>query len=70
MLRQVKETQTYLDVPACLRCGGRMSLIAAIDEPRVVRKLLSHLILPTERPLPRSSPPAANSKRLLVGLPV
>ena len=49
-----------LDVLACPRCGGRMSLIATIDDPRVIRKILGHLGLATEVPQPRPSraPPA------------
>src|SRR5437870_13042750 len=51
-----------LDVLACPRCGGRMSLIATIDDPRVIRKILGHLGLPTEVPQPRPShPPPAST---------
>ena len=48
-----------LDVLACPRCGGRMSLIATIDDPRVIRKILGHLGLATEvpQPHPSRSPP-------------
>jgi len=47
------------DVLACPRCGGRMSLIATIDDPRVIRKILAHLGLATEVPQlhPSRSPP-------------
>jgi len=38
------------DVNACLECGGRMKLIAMIEEPAVIAKILSHLGLPTEPP--------------------
>jgi hypothetical protein len=38
------------DVNACLECGGRMKLIAMIDQPAVIAKILSHLGLPTEPP--------------------
>ena len=38
------------DVNACLECGGRMKLIAIIEEPAVIAKILSHLGLPTEPP--------------------
>jgi uncharacterized protein YbaR (Trm112 family) len=50
-----------LDVLACPRCGGRMSLIATIDDPRVIRKILGHLGLATEVPQahPSRSPPAS-----------
>lgn len=32
-----------LDVLACPRCGGRCAVIATIDDPAVVRKILTHL---------------------------
>jgi hypothetical protein len=32
-----------VDVLACPRCGGRMRLIATIEDPRVVRRILTHL---------------------------
>jgi hypothetical protein len=39
-----------------------MSLIATIDDPRVIRKKLGHLGLPTEVPQPRPAhPPPASS---------
>jgi hypothetical protein len=49
-----------LDVLACPRCGGRMALIATIEEPDVVRKILRHLGLPTEIPQPRPPPASAH----------
>ena len=44
------------DVMACLECGGRMKLIAMIEDPAVIAKILTHLGLPTE-------PPAAHPAR-------
>ena len=32
-----------VDVLACPNCGGRMRLIATIEDPRVVRRILTHL---------------------------
>jgi hypothetical protein len=49
------------DVLACPRCGGRMSLIATIDDPRTICKILGHLGLPTEVPQPHSSRPPPRS---------
>jgi hypothetical protein len=48
-----------LHVLACPRCGGRMRLIATIEDPRVIRQILAHLGLPTEGsdPFPFRSPP-------------
>ena len=47
------------DVLACPRCGGRLELIALIEDPRVIRRILNHLGLPAEVPVPRParSPP-------------
>jgi hypothetical protein len=47
------------DVMACLECGGRMKLIAMIEEPAVIAKILTHLNLPTEPPIanPARPPP-------------
>ena len=48
-----------LDVLACPGCGGRLRLLATIEDPDIVRRILSHLGLPTESPeaLPARSPP-------------
>jgi hypothetical protein len=41
------------DVLACARCGGRLRLIALIEEAAVIGRILRHLGLPTEIPVPR-----------------
>ena len=41
------------DVLACPSCGGRLRLIALIDEASVIQRILRHLSLPTEIPEPR-----------------
>jgi hypothetical protein len=43
-----------LDVLACPRCGGQMTLIATIEDPRIVRRILEHLGISTE--IPRTQP--------------
>jgi len=45
-----------VDVLACPRCGGRMRVIATIEDPVVIRKILTHLGLPTEVSGPRPPP--------------
>jgi hypothetical protein len=47
------------DVLACEKCGGRLKLIALIDQPAVIEKILSHLGLSTEPPRarPARAPP-------------
>jgi len=49
-----------LDVLACPRCGQRMRLVATIEDPAVVKKILDHLGLSTEVPeaQPARPPPA------------
>jgi hypothetical protein len=44
-----------VDVLRCPRCDGRMQLIATIDDPAVIQRILAHLGLPSARdgpPLP------------------
>ena len=54
-----------IDVLACPRCGGRLHLIALIEEAAVIDRILRHLGLPTETPAPRP----ARAPPLLVGVP-
>ena len=51
------------DVLACPRCGGRLRLVALIDEVAVVQRILRHLGLPTEVPeaRPARAPPLRDS---------
>jgi hypothetical protein len=48
------------DVLSCPRCGGRMTVLATIDDPAVIRRILTHLGLSTEAgeavSAPRGSP--------------
>ena len=44
--------QLGLDVLACPRCGGRLRLVALIEQALVVQRILRHLGLPTEVPEP------------------
>jgi len=48
-----------IDVLACRECGGRLRLLATIEDPAVVKKILSHLGIATEcpRPAPARPPP-------------
>jgi hypothetical protein len=41
------------DVLACPRCGGRLRLIALIEEAGVIQRILRHVGVPTEIPAPR-----------------
>ncbi|MCP4675347.1 MAG: hypothetical protein GY854_07550 [Deltaproteobacteria bacterium] len=46
-----------VDVLACEKCAGRMEIIALIDQPPVIKKILRHLGLPTEIPQARLARP-------------
>ena len=54
-LRRVFE----IDVLTCRNCGGSLRLVAAIDDPMVIRRILQHLGLPwaLPEPLPARPPP-------------
>ena len=47
------------DVLACPRCGDRLELIVLIEDPVLIRRILSHLGLPAAVPVPSParSPP-------------
>ena len=54
---QCLQRETFaVDVLACPRCGGHMRVVATIEDPVVIRKILTHLGLPTEVPAPRPPP--------------
>jgi hypothetical protein len=44
------------DALACPRCGGRVRVVATIEDPVVIRKILTHLGLPTDVQPPRPLP--------------
>jgi hypothetical protein len=39
-----------IDIEHCPQCGGRLKIIAAIEEPAVIAKILTHLGLPARAP--------------------
>jgi hypothetical protein len=48
-----------IDITTCNLCSGPMKIIAAIEDPHVIKKILSHLGLPTKAPStwPATGPP-------------
>ena len=53
-----------VDIEACARCGGKLAVIASIEEPEVIQKILAHLERTApdqhqaELPLGARAPPA------------
>jgi Putative transposase len=47
-----------IDIEHCPNCGGSLKIIAAIEDPPVIDKILSHLGLPTR------APPRAPARRV------
>jgi Zn-finger nucleic acid-binding protein len=50
-----------IDIEQCPQCGGTLTILAAIEDPSVIAKILAHLGLPARAP-PRS--PARSFDRL------
>jgi len=52
-----------IDVETCSKCGGKMKIIAAIEDPKVIRKILDHMGLDTKPPqlTPARGPPLRDS---------
>ena len=51
--------QLGIDVETCPRCGGKMKVIALVQDPQGIARYLRHLALPTEEPTmaPARGPP-------------
>ena len=43
-----------IDITTCPQCSGPLTLLAAIEDPAVIVKILTHLGLPTRAP-PRAT---------------
>jgi len=41
-----------IDFETCHQCSGQMKIIAAIEDPSVIKKILEHLGLPSKPPMP------------------
>jgi hypothetical protein len=55
LLRRVFE----FDILACADCGGRLRLLATIEDRAVVEKILTHLGLSVDLPITRTTPAAS-----------
>ena len=47
-----------IDLEHCAQCGGELMIIAAVEEPAVIVRILTHLGLPA------CAPPPAPARRL------
>lgn len=55
-----------IDIETCARCGGRLRVIASIEEPALIRHILDHLECrdgTAAAPPPARAPPAAGLSR-------
>ena len=56
-----------VEIEGCARCGGELKIIASIEEPQLIAKILSHLEraapeqYQSELPLGARGPPAQSS---------
>ena len=56
-----------IDVETCIRCGGKVKIVASVEEPNAIRAILAHfdkhgaLENAHYRPRPRGPPAAAVS---------
>ncbi len=56
-----------VEIEGCARCGGELNIIASIEEPQLIAKILSHLECvaaepsQSELPLVARGPPAQSS---------
>jgi hypothetical protein len=56
-----------IDVETCPACGGAMRIIACIEDPVVIEKILAHLDAKAARPPPCRGPPEGRSSGALAG---
>ncbi|HEY7558186.1 MAG TPA: hypothetical protein VIH18_25595 [Candidatus Binatia bacterium] len=50
IVRLLKKRVFDIGIEHCANCGGSLKIIAAIEDPPVIVKILSHLGLPTRAP--------------------
>jgi hypothetical protein len=53
-----------IDIETCRRCGGQLKVIASIEDPPVIERILAHLVGHTAEPVdpahPSRAPPHGN----------
>ncbi len=55
-----------IDISVCSRCQGKVKIIAAIEDPKVIKKILSHMGMPSSAPklAPARGPPKSDQTEL------
>ena len=55
-----------IDVSVCTKCKGKVKIIAAIEDPKVIKKILNHMGLPSTAPIlkPARGPPVSDQAEL------
>ena len=55
-----------IEIEDCARCGGKLKVIASIEEPQVIAKILAHLekTAPAQPELPLGAPAPPSQARL------
>lgn len=56
-----------IDVTVCSRCKGNVKIISAIEDPKVIKKILNHMGLPSSAPIlkPARGPPVSDQYDIL-----
>jgi hypothetical protein len=46
-----------IEIEKCQKCGGNMKVIASIEDPEVIEKILKHIVLDESSTVHNRSPP-------------
>ena len=44
-----------IEIEQCMRCGGRLKVLASLEEPELIERILAHRREPGEQAVPRAS---------------
>ena len=54
-----------IDIETCLNCGGRLRVIACVEEPWLIRKILAHVRLRDSTAAIQARAPPTDPQRML-----
>jgi hypothetical protein len=63
-MRWAQRLQRVFGIEACARCGGRLQVIASIEDPAVIARILAHLDRTSRTSEPELAPLAASIRVL------